>query len=129
MVYRVLELVLQVALLLLTARFLEPAGRGLYALASFATAVLSLPLASVWSANAMEVARRRTPMRQLLGTSLVIAIVGGAAIGLVALAFSLLIGDRWWVLAIPAAITPFVLLGRYQEGFYRAVGHVSAPTG
>jgi hypothetical protein len=35
---------------------------------------------------------------------------------LVVLAISPLLGDRWWVLALPSLITPFILLRAYQEG-------------
>jgi O-antigen/teichoic acid export membrane protein len=52
--------------------------------------------------------------------------VGGLATGLVALAISPLLGDRWWVIALPAAVTPFVLFSRYQEGLFTSLGHVRA---
>lgn len=125
-VARAIELVGQVAVVIVTARLMGPAGRGLYALASLTAVLCSLPFGSVWSANAIEVARRRTPLRELLGASLVIALVGGIATALVAFAIAAFLGDRWWVVAFPAATTPLILFARYGEGLYQAIGHVRA---
>lgn len=123
---RVLELVAQVALVIITARLLGPAGRGVYALASLTAVLCSLPFGSVWSANAIEVARRRTPLRELLGASVVIALVGGIATALAAFAVAATLGDRWWIVGFPAATAPFILFARYGEGLYQAIGHVRA---
>jgi O-antigen/teichoic acid export membrane protein len=123
---RILVLVCLVALVIVTGRLMEPAGRGLYALATVAASVCGLPLGAVWIANAVEIARRRETLGELVGGSMVIALVGGLAIAVIALAVSPLFGDRWWLVALPAAVTPFMLLSRYQEGLYTAVGHVRA---
>jgi O-antigen/teichoic acid export membrane protein len=123
---RVLVLVCLVALVIVTGRLMEPAGRGLYALATVAASLCGLPLGAVWIANAVEIARRRTPISEISGGSMVIAFVGGSATALVAIAVSPLFGDRWWLVALPAAVTPFMLLSRYQEGLYTAIGHVRA---
>ena len=123
---RVLELLGQVALVIITARLLGPAGRGVYALASLTAVLCSLPFGSVWSASAIEVAKRRTPLRELLGASLVIALVGGIATALVAFAVAATLGDRWWVVGFPAATAPFILFARYGEGLYQSIGHVRA---
>jgi O-antigen/teichoic acid export membrane protein len=125
---RGVEVVLQVALLILTARLLEPAGRGLYALASLVALMCALPLGSVWTANASEFAHRRTALPDLLGASTAIALVGGTATALVALSFAPMVGGELWVIAIPAAIAPLLLLARYQEGLYQTLGHVRAVT-
>jgi O-antigen/teichoic acid export membrane protein len=126
LIFRAIELVAKVAIVVVTGRLMEPAGRGLYALASLVITLCGLPFGAVWLANAVEVARRRVGVRELLGASIVIATVGGLATGLVAFAVAPLLGDRWWVLALPAAVTPFVLLARYQEGLYMSLGHVRA---
>ena len=126
LLFRVAEAVLQAALLILTARLMEPAGRGLYALASLTAMLCSLPLGPVWSAGAIEVARRRTPLPELFGGLSVIAAVGGALTAVGGFAVAALLGDRWWVVAFPAAAAPFILFARYGEGLYQAVGHVRA---
>jgi O-antigen/teichoic acid export membrane protein len=56
----------------------------------------------------------------------VIAGVGGVATGLLALAIAPLLGDRWWLVALPAAVTPFQLLGTYLRGMYTALGRIRA---
>jgi O-antigen/teichoic acid export membrane protein len=71
-------------------------------------------------------ARKRATPRELFGVSIVVALGGGTLTCLVALAISPLLGDRWWVLALPSLITPFVLLRAYQEGIWQALGHVRA---
>jgi O-antigen/teichoic acid export membrane protein len=116
----------QAAVLIVTARLMEPAGRGLYALASLTALLCALPLGSVWSASAMEVAKRRTPLPELLGASVVIALVGGIATALLACAVAPLLGDRWWVVVFPAATAPLILFARYGEGLYQSIGHVRA---
>jgi O-antigen/teichoic acid export membrane protein len=123
---RVIELIGQIAVVILTARLLGPAGRGIYALASLTAILCSLPFGSVWSANAIEVARRRTPLPELLGASLVIALVGGVATALAAFAVAAFLDDRWWVVGFPAATAPLILFARYGEGLYQAIGHVRA---
>jgi len=124
--FRGIEVAAQVALLVLTARLMEPDGRGLYALASFSAVLLSLPLGSVWTANAIELSARRTSPGDLLGASLAIALAGGAATAGVALAVSPALGEHWWVVAAPAVVAPFILLARYEEGLYQALGDVRA---
>jgi len=123
---RVIELVGQIAVVIVTARFMGPSGRGVYALASLTAILCSLPFGSVWSANAIEVARRRTSLRELLGSSLVIALVGGVATALAAFAVAAFLGDRWWIVGFPAATAPLILVARYGEGLYQAIGHVRA---
>jgi O-antigen/teichoic acid export membrane protein len=123
---RVVVLVCLVALVIVTGRLMEPAGRGLYALATVAAMLCGLPLGSVWVANAVEIARRRTGLSEIYGASMVIAVVGGVAIAVVAIALSPAFGDRWWIVAFPAAATPFMLLARYQEGIYTSLGHIRA---
>jgi O-antigen/teichoic acid export membrane protein len=113
-----------VGLVIVTGRLMEPAGRGLYALATVAASLCGLPLGAVWIADAVEIAHRRSPLREVLGGAMVIAFVGGLATAAVAIAVSPLLGDRWWLVALPAAVTPFMLLSRYQEGLYTSVGHV-----
>jgi O-antigen/teichoic acid export membrane protein len=126
LVFRGIELFSRILLVVVTGRLMEPAGRGQYALASLSSSLCGLPFGAVWLANAVEIARRRVDIRELLGASIVIAMVGGLATGLVALAISPLLGDRWWVVALPAAVTPFVLFSRYQEGLFTSLGHVRA---
>jgi O-antigen/teichoic acid export membrane protein len=123
---RVIELLGQVAVVIVTARLLGPSGRGVYALASLTAILCSLPFGSVWSANAIEVARRRTALPELLGASLVIALVGGIATALAAFAVAAFMGDRWWIVGFPAATAPLILFARYGEGLYQAIGHVRA---
>jgi O-antigen/teichoic acid export membrane protein len=125
-IFRAIELVSLTLLVILTGRLMEPAGRGLYALASLTTTFLLLPLGPVWLSNAVEMARRRVPLTELLGGSIVIAAVGGLATGIVAMAVAPFLGDEWWVVAFPAAVTPFMLMLKYEEGFYTGLGHVQA---
>ena len=113
-------------LVVLTGRLMGPSGRGLYALASLSVGLCQVPFGSVWIANAVELSRRRATPRELFGVSIVVATGGGLLTCLVALAISPLLGERWWVLALPSLITPFVLLRAYQEGIWQAVGHVRA---
>jgi O-antigen/teichoic acid export membrane protein len=120
------ELVSQVLLVVLTGRLMGPSGRGLYALASLSVGLCQVPFGSVWIANAVELSRRRATPREVFGVSVVVAAGGGLLTCLVALAISPLLGDRWWVLALPSLITPFVLLRAYEEGIWQAVGHVRA---
>lgn len=120
------ELVSQVLMVVLTGRLMGPSGRGLYALASLSVGICQVPFGSVWVANAVELSRKRATPRELFGVSVVVALGGGLLTCLVALAISPLLGDRWWVLALPSLITPFVLLRAYQEGIWQAVGHVRA---
>jgi O-antigen/teichoic acid export membrane protein len=120
------ELVSQVLMVVLTGRLMGPSGRGLYALASLSVGICQVPFGSVWVANAVELSRKRATARELFGVSVVVALGGGLLTCLVALAISPLLGDRWWVLALPSLITPFVLLRAYQEGIWQAVGHVRA---
>jgi O-antigen/teichoic acid export membrane protein len=120
------ELVSQVLLVVLTGRLMGPSGRGLYALASLSVGLCQVPFGSVWVANAVELARKRATPREIFGVSIVVALGGGLVTCLVALAISPLLGDRWWVLALPSLITPFVLLRAFQEGIWQAMGHVRA---
>jgi O-antigen/teichoic acid export membrane protein len=120
------ELVSQVLLVVLTGRLMGPSGRGLYALASLSVGLCQVPFGSVWIANAVELTRKRATPREVFGVSVVVAMGGGLLTCLVALAISPLLGDRWWVLALPSLITPFVLLRAYQEGIWQALGHVRA---
>jgi O-antigen/teichoic acid export membrane protein len=124
--FKVAELVSSVLMVVVTGRLMGPSGRGLYALASLSVGICQVPFGSVWVANAVELARKRATPRELFGVSIVVALGGGVATCLVALAISPLLGDRWWVLALPSLITPFVLLRAYQEGIWQALGHVRA---
>jgi hypothetical protein len=126
LIFKASELVSQVLLVVLTGRLLGPSGRGLYALASLSVGICQVPFGSVWIANAVELARKRATPREIFGVSVVVAAAGGGITCLVALAISPLLGDRWWVLALPSLITAFVLLRAYQEGIWQAVGHVRA---
>jgi O-antigen/teichoic acid export membrane protein len=116
----------QMFMILLTGRFMGPSGRGLYALASLSIGLCQVPFGSVWVANAVELARRRATPRELSGVSIVVALAAGTLTSAVAWAISPALGDRWWVLALPSLITPFVLLRAYQEGLFQALGHVRA---
>jgi len=116
----------QMVMILLTGRFMGPSGRGVYALASLSIGLCQVPFGSVWVANAVELAKRRATPRELFGLSIVVAFVAGTLTSAVAFAISPALGDRWWILAIPSLITPFVLLRAYQEGLYQALGHVRA---
>jgi O-antigen/teichoic acid export membrane protein len=126
LIFKASELVSQVLLVVLTGRLMGPSGRGLYALASLSVGICQVPFGSVWIANAVELARKRATPREIFGVSVVVAAAGGGLTCLVALAISPLLGDRWWVLALPCLITPFVLLRAYEEGIWQAVGHVRA---
>src|SRR3954465_2170220 len=88
------------ATVIITSRFMEPAGRGLYALASVGAGVCAVPLGAVWIANAVELSRRRLTTAQLFGGCIVIALVGGVATALVAFAVAPFLGDRWWLIAL-----------------------------
>jgi O-antigen/teichoic acid export membrane protein len=123
---RVVVVLCLVGIVIVTGRLMEPAGRGLYALATVAASLCGLPLGAVWIANAVEIARRRATLGEIYGASIAIALVGGLAIAVVAIALSPSLGDRWWIVAIPAAVTPFMLLSRYQEGLYTSVGDIRA---
>jgi len=85
-----------------------------------------VPFGSVWVANTVELARRRATPRELFGISVVVAAGGGLVTCAVALAISPVFGDKWWVIALPSLITPFVLLRAYEEGIWQALGHVRA---
>jgi O-antigen/teichoic acid export membrane protein/O-antigen ligase len=125
-IFKACELVSQVLMVVLTGRLLGPSGRGIYALASLSVGLCQVPFGSVWVANAVELARKRATPRQLAGISVVVAAGGGLLTAAVAIAISPALGDKWWVLALPALITPFVLLRAYQEGLWQAIGHVRA---
>jgi O-antigen/teichoic acid export membrane protein len=126
LIFKSAELVSQVLLVVLTGRLMGPSGRGLYALASLSVGLCQVPFGSVWIANAVELSRKRTTPREVFGVSMVVAFGGGLLTCMVALAISPLLGDRWWVLALPSLITPFVLLRAYEEGIWQALGHVRA---
>jgi len=115
-----------VLMVVLTGRLLGPSGRGLYALASLSVGICQVPFGSVWVANTVELARRRATPRELFGISVVVAAGGGLVTCAVALAISPVFGDKWWVIALPSLITPFVLLRAYEEGIWQALGHVRA---
>jgi O-antigen/teichoic acid export membrane protein/O-antigen ligase len=125
-IFKACELVSQVLMVVLTGRLLGPAGRGIYALASLSLSICAVPFGSVWIANTVELARKRATPRQLAGVSVVVAAGGGLLAAAVAFAISPALGDKWWVLAFPALVTPFVLLRGYQEGLWQALGHVRA---
>jgi O-antigen/teichoic acid export membrane protein len=120
------EIAAQALLILVTARFLGPEGRGLYAVASLAATLCIVPLGSVWSALAVDVAKRTRPLNALVTDAVVIAGVGGAAVASVGIGVSPLLGERWWVVALPAALTPVLLWLTYVQGLYQALGHVVA---
>lgn len=126
LVFRCLEACLGVAMVIVTARLMEPAGRGLFALASLTAVLCSLPLGSVWNASAVELAHGRTPERELFGASIPIAFVGGTITALMALTIVPFLGALWWVVAVPALTTPALLLSRYGEGLFQSIGHVRA---
>jgi O-antigen/teichoic acid export membrane protein len=125
-VYRVVELAAQGLMIIITARLLEPEGRGLYSLAALTAMLCVIPLGAVWMANAYEMAHRRVPADEILGASVVMAVLGGTLIALVAFTITPFLGDRWWVVAFPAATTPFLLLGRYGDGLFQSLGHIHA---
>jgi len=120
------EIAAQALLILLTARFLGPEGRGLYALASVAATLCVVPLGSVWSSLAVDVAKRRQPLDALVTDAVVIAGAGGAVVGALAIGLSTLFDGHWWVVALPAAITPVLVWLTYVQGLYQALGHVVA---
>jgi O-antigen/teichoic acid export membrane protein len=124
--FRGVELVCLVGLVIVTGRLMEPAGRGLYAETAVVAGLCGLPFGAVWIANAVEIAHHRVSLREVFGGSIVLAFAGGGVTGLIALALSPLLGDRWWLVAVPAAVTPFMLISRYEEGLYTAVGYVRA---
>ncbi len=124
--FRGIEILAQVVLVAVTARFLGPSGRGLYALASLAAALFVIPLGSVWSVLALDLAKRRRELRALLATALVVSLAGGFAVAILGVLASILLGDKWWVVALPAAITPALLFLTYAQGFYQGLGHVAA---
>ena len=124
--YRVVELAAQVLMIVITARLLEPEGRGLYALAALTAMLCVIPLGAVWLANAYELARGLLTPREVLGSSILLSIVGGGATALVAFAIAPFLGDRWWVVVFPAATTPFLLLGRYGDGLFQSLGRIHA---
>jgi O-antigen/teichoic acid export membrane protein len=126
LIFKSAELISQVLLVVLTGRLMGPSGRGLYALASLSVGLCQVPFGSVWIANAVELSRKRATPREVFGVSMVVAFGGGLLTCMVALAISPLLGDRWWVLALPSLITPFVLLRAYEEGIWQALGHVRA---
>jgi O-antigen/teichoic acid export membrane protein len=126
LIFKGAELISLVMMVVLTGRLLGPSGRGLYALASLSVGLCQVPFGSVWVANAVELARKRVTPREIFGVSVVIAFGAGTATCLVALGISQFLGDRWWVLAFPSLITPFVLLRAYQEGIWQTMGHVRA---
>lgn len=126
MLFRAVELVARVLLVIVTGRLMEPTGRGLYALAALCSNLSSVPFGSIWVANAVELARRRATLRELLGASIVLGMAGGLLTGLLGVAIAPLFGDRWWVVALPAVVTPFLLLARYFEGLYTSIGHIRA---
>jgi O-antigen/teichoic acid export membrane protein len=126
LIFRIVELISATSLVIVTGRLMEPAGRGLYALAALTAMVLILPLGPVWYGNVVEMNQRGVPLRELVGGSIVIAIVGGTCTALVALIVAGFLGDKWWVVAFPAAATPFLLLAAYQEGMFTGIGHVRA---
>lgn len=113
-------------MILLTGRFMGPSGRGLYALASLSIGLCQAPFGSVWVANAVELAKRRATPYEPFGLSIVVAFAADGLTSAVAIAISPALGDRWWVLALPSLITPFVRLRAYEEGTYQALGHVRA---
>jgi O-antigen/teichoic acid export membrane protein len=120
------EIAAQGLLILVTARFMGAEGRGLYALASLTATVCIVPLGSVWSSLAVDVAKRLQPLERLVTDTVVIAGVGGGVIGALALAISPAFGGHWWVVALPAAVTPVLLWLTYVQGLYQALGHVVA---
>ena len=118
LVLRGAEIGAQALLILVTARFLGPDGRGLYALASVAATLCVVPLGSVWSSLAIDVAKRRVPLGALATDAIVVAVLVAG--------MSWLLGDHWWVVALPAAICPVLLWLTYVQGIYQALGHVIA---
>lgn len=123
---RCAEIAAQALLILVTARFLGAEGRGLYALASLTATLCVVPLGSVWSSLAVDVAKRRHPLGRLVTDAVVVAGAGGAIVGALALAISPAFGGHWWVVALPAAVTPVLLWLTYVQGLYQALGHVVA---
>jgi O-antigen/teichoic acid export membrane protein len=126
LVLRGAEIGAQALLILVTARFLGPDGRGLYALASVAATLCVVPLGSVWSSLAIDVAKRRVPLGALATDAIVVAVVGGTVVAVLVAGMSWLLGDHWWVVALPAAICPVLLWLTYVQGIYQALGHVVA---
>ena len=126
LIFRIIELISSTLLVIVTGRLMEPAGRGLYALAALTVMVLVLPLGPVWYGNVVEMNQRGVPPRELVGGSIVIAVVGGTCTAVVAFAVAGFLGDKSWVVTFPAAVTPFVLLAAYQEGIFTGIGHVRA---
>ena len=126
LIFRGGEVAAQTGLIIVTARFLGPEGRGLYALALLAATLCVVPLGSVWSALALDVAKRRVRIGRVVTTGMVFAAVGGTVIALAAAGVSLAFGDRWWVVAIPAVVTPVLLFLTYAQGVYQAMGRVVA---
>jgi O-antigen/teichoic acid export membrane protein/O-antigen ligase len=124
--FRGAEAFLGVMLVVLTARFMEPDGRGLFALASLCALLCALPLGSVWSASAIEIAHDRVPLPRLNGALLLIAVAGGSVIALIALGTIPFIDQPWWIVAFPAVLTPLLLVARYQEGVFQSLGDVRA---
>jgi O-antigen/teichoic acid export membrane protein len=123
---RVAEGGLGVVLVIITARFMGPEGRGLFALASLTALVCGMILGPAWTAMAAELTHGRLRPSGVVGMSLVLAACAGITVAAVAIILSVILVDQWWVVAIPALATPFILMARYAEGLHLSLGGIRA---
>jgi len=107
-----------------TARALGADGRGLYAIASFAGAVIVAAIGGSATALATEVAHHRASIRSLNAAALLVAGAGGAVLGLALAGASGVAGGDASVLVYPAIAAPVLILMVLQAGLFQAEGDV-----
>jgi O-antigen/teichoic acid export membrane protein len=122
LVMRIVQLLSDAAILVITARGFGVEGRGLYSLVLVGTMFAQVPLFGVATPLSAELAHARRPAALLRGASVVVAAAGGAVIALVVAIAAVLFDER--ALLYVAVAAPPLLLLNYQQNLSLTRGHV-----
>jgi O-antigen/teichoic acid export membrane protein len=118
--FRVMTAVSDTLVVVVTARGFGAEGRGLYAIASLAGSIIITTLGGTSTALAGEWAHRRATLGRLYASAVVIALVGGAVVGL---GLGAAVAISWpdaKVLLFPAVAAPFLILNILQTNQFVA---------
>jgi O-antigen/teichoic acid export membrane protein len=124
LIFRLLAAGSDFLIVVVTARGFGADGRGVYALAAFAASLALTPLGGAAQSLAAEVAHDRSPLDRVYAAAAVLALAGGALLGLALAVFAALTWPEYRALVFPAIALPFLLAVEYVLALNQAEGNV-----
>lgn len=123
--FRVSTVVALMTVTVVTARWLGPEGRGIYALVLLYSSVGVTLLGGLGSALAYQISNLRLPVRSVLTNAGLLALAIGDLALVICLAIRLLTGDGglWWLVVAGAAQPPLLLATALTWGFLATDDH------